>query len=61
MKFFPVYEGGLLVSSRRPLDQVQLQSAGLGFEAKVSLNTLDNGFAYQGEHARAARPDVGAR
>jgi dTDP-4-amino-4,6-dideoxygalactose transaminase len=46
MKFFPVYEGGLLVSSRRALDQVQLQSAGLGFEAKVTFNTLDNGFAY---------------
>lgn len=46
MKFFPVYEGGCLVSSRHSLDAIQLQSAGLGFEAKVVLNTVEDGFAY---------------
>ncbi len=46
MKFFPVYEGGCLVSARHALDGVQLQSAGAGFEAKVVLNTAEDGFAY---------------
>jgi dTDP-4-amino-4,6-dideoxygalactose transaminase len=46
MKFFPVYEGGCLVSSRHRLDGVRLQSAGAGFEAKVLLNSVENGFAY---------------
>ncbi len=46
MKFFPVYEGGVLVSARAPLDTVTLHSAGPGFEAKVALNSLERGFAY---------------
>ncbi|WP_256081141.1 aminotransferase class I/II-fold pyridoxal phosphate-dependent enzyme [Massilia sp. YIM B04103] len=46
MKFFPIYEGGCLVSARHALDQVALQSAGMGFEAKVLINTLEEGFAY---------------
>lgn len=46
MKFFPVYEGGCLVSARHRLDGVALQSAGAGFEAKVLLNSVENGFAY---------------
>lgn len=46
MKFFPVYEGGCLVSARHSLGHVQLQSAGAGFEAKVMLNTAEDGFAY---------------
>ncbi|MGO4381883.1 aminotransferase class I/II-fold pyridoxal phosphate-dependent enzyme [Pseudoduganella sp. RAF53_2] len=46
MKFFPIYEGGLLVSSRRSLDKVNPQSAGLGFEAKVMVNTLEDGFSH---------------
>jgi dTDP-4-amino-4,6-dideoxygalactose transaminase len=46
MKFFPIYEGGCLVSARRPLDGVRLQSAGAGFEAKAMLNTLENGWHY---------------
>jgi perosamine synthetase len=46
MKFFPVYEGGCLASSRHRLDGVALQSAGAGFEAKVLLNSVENGFAY---------------
>jgi dTDP-4-amino-4,6-dideoxygalactose transaminase len=46
MKFFPVYEGGCLVSARHRLDGVQLQPAGAAFEAKVLLNSIENGFAY---------------
>jgi len=46
MKFFPVYEGGCLVSARHPLSTVRLRSAGLGFEAKVAINTLEDGSRY---------------
>lgn len=45
MKFFPIYEGGCLVSRRRVLD-VALRSAGAGFEAKAALAALETGFAY---------------
>lgn len=46
MKFFPVYEGGCLVSARHRLDGVRLHSPGAGFEAKVALTTLENSFAH---------------
>lgn len=46
MKFYPVYEGGALVSNRHSLDAIALRSAGRGFEAKVALNTLEYSFAY---------------
>jgi perosamine synthetase len=46
MKFFPIYEGGALVSARHALTSPQPQSAGLGFEAKSGLNALENSFAY---------------
>lgn len=46
MKFYPMYEGGVLVSSRHALDGVQLRSAGKGFEAKALLTTLELSFAY---------------
>jgi len=45
MKFFPAYDGGVLVSRRRPL-ALALRSAGPGFEIKALLNTLELGFAY---------------
>jgi len=44
MKFFPAYDGGVLVS-QRPLD-LSLRSAGIGFELKALLNTLERGFEY---------------
>ncbi len=47
MKFFPIYEGGCLISSRHALDTVRLRSAGLGFEFKAGVNTLEDGFEYQ--------------
>jgi dTDP-4-amino-4,6-dideoxygalactose transaminase len=45
MKFFPIYEGGCLVSRRHRLD-VALHGAGAGFEMKAALNTLEMAFAY---------------
>jgi len=46
MKFFPIYEGGCLVSARRPLDAVRLHAAGTGFEAKAALAALEASFGY---------------
>jgi perosamine synthetase len=46
MKFYPMYEGGALVSARHALDGVALRAAGAGFEAKTALATLENSFAY---------------
>lgn len=46
MKFFPAYEGGILLSHRHRLDSIALRSAGAGFEAKVVLNTLEQSFDY---------------
>jgi dTDP-4-amino-4,6-dideoxygalactose transaminase len=45
MKFFPIYEGGCLVSRRHRLDVV-LRGAGAGFEMKAALNALEMAFAY---------------
>ncbi|MBC7584827.1 MAG: DegT/DnrJ/EryC1/StrS aminotransferase family protein [Tardiphaga sp.] len=47
MKFFPVYEGGCLVSSRHSLKGIRLSSAGVGFEAKSAFNALEKGFEYR--------------
>lgn len=46
MKFFPIYEGGCLVSARHQIAPLHLESAGPGFEMKAILNTLEKGFAY---------------
>lgn len=46
MKFFPIYEGGCLVSARHRLDTPALRSAGPGFEAKAALAALENAFAH---------------
>jgi dTDP-4-amino-4,6-dideoxygalactose transaminase len=46
MKFFPIYEGGCLVSRRHRLDRGSLRSAGPGFEAKAALAALEASFAY---------------
>lgn len=46
MKFFPNYEGGMLISAQHRLDGVPLRSAGAGFEIKVALTTLENSFSY---------------
>ena len=45
MKFYPVYEGGCLVSRRHRL-ALPLRSAGAGFEAKAALAALEMAFAH---------------
>jgi len=47
MKFFPIYEGGALVSARHRLTTPVPHSAGIGFEAKAALNALEHSFAYR--------------
>ncbi|MES2152617.1 MAG: DegT/DnrJ/EryC1/StrS family aminotransferase [Pseudomonadota bacterium] len=46
MKFFPIYEGGCIVSARHSLANLTLHGAGMGFELKSLLAALENGFAY---------------
>lgn len=46
MKFFPVHEGGCLVSARHRLDGVTLRGAGPGFEAKALLAVLETSFRH---------------
>jgi len=46
MKFFPIYEGGCLVSARNSIEQISLHSAGPDFEIKAALNALEKGFEY---------------
>jgi perosamine synthetase len=45
MKFYPIYEGGCLVSRRHRL-ALHLRSAGPGFEAKAALAALETAFAH---------------
>jgi perosamine synthetase len=47
MKFFPIYDGGMVVSWRHPLDKIALHSAGPGFEAKMAFNSLEESFEYK--------------
>ncbi|WP_314438505.1 aminotransferase class I/II-fold pyridoxal phosphate-dependent enzyme [Massilia timonae] len=44
MKFFPIFEGGCLVSHRHRLPAA-LHGAGAGFEAKAALSALEASFA----------------
>lgn len=46
-KFFPVFDGGCLISSRHRLAGIDLRGAGLGFEIKSAVNTLERGFTYK--------------
>jgi len=45
MKFFPIYEGGCLVSRRHRLTDA-LRAAGAGFEGKATLNAVEASFAH---------------
>ncbi|WP_332531834.1 aminotransferase class I/II-fold pyridoxal phosphate-dependent enzyme [Massilia sp.] len=45
MKFFPIFEGGCLVSRRHKLPG-HLHGAGAGFEAKAALGALESAFSY---------------
>ena len=46
IKFFPTYEGGCLVSSRHSISSLHLESDGVAFEIRATLNTLERGFEY---------------
>jgi dTDP-4-amino-4,6-dideoxygalactose transaminase len=46
MKFFPICDGGILVSKRHAIDGVQLRSAGSGFQLKSLLNACERSFGY---------------
>ena len=46
MKFYPIYEGGMLLSARHSLAPVALHSGGIGFEAKATLNAFEDSFQY---------------
>jgi dTDP-4-amino-4,6-dideoxygalactose transaminase len=47
MKFFPIYEGGCLVSARHSLAPVRLEAGGFKFEAKMAVNAFEDGFEYK--------------
>lgn len=46
MKFFPIYDGGCLISSIHNLDEVKLEKAGIGFEIKSAINAIEKSFEY---------------
>jgi dTDP-4-amino-4,6-dideoxygalactose transaminase len=47
MKFFPVYDGGCLISSTHALDDLALQKASRRFEVKAFLNSIERGLSYR--------------
>ena len=47
MKFFPVYDGGMLVSNSRNLDAIKLDTPALGFQLKALSNILEKAIGYK--------------
>lgn len=47
MKFFPVYDGGCLVSSRRDVTDIRTSPTGFAFQLKASINTFEQAFRYE--------------
>jgi len=47
MKFFPLYDGGLLVSNRHSLADVECSAPGFSTELKSLFNTLEKSIAYK--------------
>ena len=47
MKFFPVYDGGCLISAAHRLDDLQLRPPSRRFEAKALINSIERGLRYQ--------------
>lgn len=46
MKFFPIYDGGYLVSPNRSVAQIALKSGGLAFEMKSLFNVFEYALEY---------------
>jgi perosamine synthetase len=47
MKFFPIYDGGLLSSSRRPLDRIRLVPLGWKFSLRAAVILLERSIEYR--------------
>jgi dTDP-4-amino-4,6-dideoxygalactose transaminase len=45
-KFFPVLDGGFLISARHPLQTERLRSGGFRFELKTLINVLERSITY---------------
>jgi perosamine synthetase len=63
MKFYPIYEGGLLASDRRPLDQIALRSLGWKFSLRAAFIMLERSVLYRrlGLVGYAVRPFLWAK
>ncbi len=46
-KFFPICDGGLIVSARKSLADIKLQSPGAWGQAKAMVNTFEQAFDYR--------------
>ncbi|WP_439135228.1 DegT/DnrJ/EryC1/StrS family aminotransferase [Pseudomaricurvus sp.] len=47
MKFFPIYDGGILTSSRHTLENIPLRKPSWSVDTKVALNTLERSISYK--------------
>jgi perosamine synthetase len=47
MKFLPIYEGGMLCSAKRNLNDITLSSPSLKFQLKSVINTLEDSVNYK--------------
>jgi perosamine synthetase len=47
MKFFPIYDGGVLASAHHSLGTMRLDAGGLAFELKAALNALEYAVEYR--------------
>jgi hypothetical protein len=47
MKFFPVFDGGCLISSRHSLDRIRPEPAGAVFQLKAVMDSLERAFAHR--------------
>lgn len=56
MKFFPIYDGGCLVSSRHTLDGIIVRSGGWRLQTKAAINILEQTLEYK--RLSAIRPLV---
>ncbi len=46
-KFFPISDGGLIISARRDLSGLELLTPGPWFQAKTLVNTMEHAFEYR--------------
>lgn len=46
LKFFPIYDGGALISARHRLDDIRLRGVGASFEMKSIVNILERSATY---------------